>query len=428
LPEFLDIYIKDLCLKANYLKSLYNLHGDRGLSEALGNYFGRYWVEFNFPKDSSVDFNVLAVDSSSRHLSTENGGLFYVARALGLTGSGDTYRRVDCGFDFCFTGDGSDFVGRVMEWLEHLTIMDALNSGFRGVILLDGSIYGRLSHVPLEFNLTSNKDFMIRYFDDLIKLMDLCRRFKVPLIGVSKGSASHFFRDFLLGLLAVDVGVKLGFDALSIKNYIFKVFDDRKNAANLLSGLPEDLKRVFMELIHRKPDFQLILRYAKSTGYTYPLLLNPPPRTIRAFKRAELSPIEFLKSAFPYSSISEDFVNWASGVVSKLHDLPAIISFHVLPSIGDTPMRVDVPAWVFDVDEKFIDFRWPEAVDVDVSPILKILSAGYCGLDNYNVWLTSVDRMVRLGRRVFEDMYLSKFEEIVNAKVTSRGYRRVRYP
>ena len=428
MPEFIDLYIRDLFSKANVLRSLYNLHEDHGLSNVLGDYFDKYWVEFKFSKDSSMDFNVFAVDSSSRHLNTGNGGIFYVARALGLTGSGDVYRRVDCGFDFCFAGNGSEFIGRVMEWLEHLTIIDALNSGFRGVVLLDGSIYGRLSHVPLEFNLTSNKDFMIKYFDDLIKLMDLCRRFKVPLIGVSKGSVSHFFRDFLFGLLAVDVGVKLGFDALSIKNWIFKIFDARRSAANILSGLPEDLKKIFIGLIHRKPDFQLILRYSKSTGYTFPLLLNPPPRTIRAFKLAERNPIDFLKAAFPYSSLSGGFIDWAVNVVSKLKDLPAIISFHVLPSLGDIPMRVDVPAWFFNVDEKFINFKWPEAIDVDVTPILNILSAGYCGLDNHNVWLTNVDRMVRLGRRVFEDMYLSKFEEIVNAKVTSRGYRRVRYP
>ncbi|MCS7369597.1 MAG: hypothetical protein NDF57_07790, partial [archaeon GBS-70-058] len=65
MPEFIDLYIRDLFSKANVLRSLYNLHEDHGLSNVLGDYFDKYWVEFKFSKDSSIDFNVFAVDSSS---------------------------------------------------------------------------------------------------------------------------------------------------------------------------------------------------------------------------------------------------------------------------------------------------------------------------------------------------------------------------
>ena len=35
-----------------------------------------------------------------------------------------------------------------MEWLEHEVVLEALNNGFEGYVLIDGSIYGRLAHVP----------------------------------------------------------------------------------------------------------------------------------------------------------------------------------------------------------------------------------------------------------------------------------------
>ena len=65
---------------------------------------------------------------------------------------------------------------------------------------------------------------------------------------------------------------------------------------------------------------------------------------------------------------------------------------------------------------------------INLNEVLKLLSAGYCGLGNYNIWLTAVDNEVKLSRVDFEELYLKKFEEIIGKKATPRGYRRVRYP
>jgi len=428
LPEFLDLYIKDISSKTHLIKSIYHLSSDSKINELFKDLFDKYWVYFEFSYTSLDEFNVLAVDSSSRHLNTSNGGLFYVARALGLSSSHEVYRRVDSGFDYCFSSDCSGIISRFMEWLEHLVIIDALNSGFRGFILLDGSLYGRFSHIPLELDLTCNRDFMIKYFEDLLNLLNLSKRLNVPIIGVSKGSVSSFFRNFLIGILAVDVGVKFGYDALWIKELLNKVLDRKRSALYILDKLPEGLKVIVKELLNRRPDFQLILNFAKSTGYSMPLFLSPHPRTIRAFKLIERNAIEFLKSAFPYSSISNEFLDRSIGVIKGLLDLPAIISFHILPSLSDIPLKIDIPAYFFGFEDKFMDFIWPEIIDVDLSNILNLLSSGYCGPENYNIWLSNVDGMVKLSRRVFESIYLPKFEDILGSIVTSRGYRRVRYP
>ncbi|MEM2137145.1 MAG: DNA double-strand break repair nuclease NurA, partial [Candidatus Methanomethylicia archaeon] len=409
-------------------KNIYNSSEELKSIGLFKDVFNRFWVESNLPEASSTDFNVLAVDSSSRYIDTGNGGIFYVVRALGITSFGADYRRVHSDFDYCFNGDCENVIGRVMEWLEHLVALEALENGFRGFILLDGSIYGRFSHVPLETGLSHDRGFMVKYFEDLLNLFNLARRFNVPIIGVSKMSSSSFFRNFLIGVLAVKVARESGFNVIWVRDLLNNILDRRRSALLEVEKLPTNLKNIVREFLYRKPDFQLILEYARSTGYTMPLLLNPPPRTLRAFKLMDRNPITFLKSAFPISCMRDGFMDWALNVVKHIPKLPAVISFHILPSISDVPIRVDVPAWVFGFEDGFIDFNWPIVADVDLNDILKLISSGYCGLDNYNVWLTSVDRMVRLTRRVFENIYLPKFEDIVGRFVTSRGYRRVRYP
>lgn len=428
MPEFLDLYIRELSSKTDFIKKIYNSTFDLNVSSMFREVFKRFWIPYTPPNIDPNEFNVLAVDSSSKYIDTGNGGVFYVVRSLGLSISGDVYRKLHCNFDFSFSGDFSNISSRFMEWLEHLTIIDAIESGFRGFVLFDGSLYGRFSHIPMELDLAYGRDFMIKYFLDLLKMMELAKKFKVPIIGISKGSITSFFRNFLIGVLAIEIASKLGLDDLWIKNLMYQILDRKKSALTILDKLPVDLKIVVKELLNRRPDFQLIIDYAESIGYSVPLILNPPPRTIRAFNRIKRNPLDFLKSAFPYSSISNEFIDRYIGDIVKLLDLPAVISFYLLPSKSDIPLKVDLPAWFFGFEDKFSNYDWPEIVNVDLNDILKLIVSGYCGLDNYNIWLVNVDNMVKLSRRVFEGVYLPKFEEIIGGFITSRRYRRVRYP
>jgi hypothetical protein len=91
-------------------------------------------------------------------------------------------------------------------------------------------------------------------------------------------------------------------------------------------------------------------------------------------------------------------------------------------------MRIDLPAWMFENNSKLKAIGWPEPVNINLTQILDLISSGYCGLENYNIWLSHVDSEVKLKRKVFEELYLNKFEEIIGKHSTSRGYRRVKYP
>lgn len=433
MPDFLESYIRELNAKSGRMKSGYTAKSSKVALE-LKKAFERFWISADFPSSSPSEFSVLAVDSSSQHIVTSNGGIFYVVRALALSKS-KRYRELVTDFDF--TSDSSYdavySIHRKMEWLEHKVALQAVKDGFNGFILLDGSIYGRLVHIPIETGYVNDRAFMLKYFETVIELLKTCRENNIPIIGISKESRTAFFREFLIKTIASEMADEMGLNTEKIERLISLALDNRRMAVKELEKIEEEkniniLSGLIEELFARKPDFQLILSYAETVGYTTPLLLGASVRWRRSYKRIARDPEGFVKSNFPISSRDRNFVDWALDIVNSISDLPAIVSFHLLPAINDTPMRVDVPAWIFGIGKKLSEVGWPEAVSVDLSEILRLISAGYCGLENYNVWLKAVDDEVKLRRDVFENLYLPKFEEIVGRFATPRGYRRARFP
>jgi len=431
MPDFLEPYLKELSSKTERIKDEYNNSKLSRITSELRVAFDEYWRSAELIGSSPSEFVVLAVDSSSQHIVTSNGGIFYVIRALALS-KDRKYRKVVADFDFTSDSmyEAVHIIHRKMEWLEHEVALEAINDGFEGYILLDGSIYGRLVHIPIETGYVNDRAFMLKYFETLIKLLESCRENCIPIVGISKESRTSFFREFLIKIVAEKLIDEIGLSKAELERLLSLALDDKRRAVKELEKLKHSsiFKEIMEELLARRPDFQLILSYAKSAGYTTPLILGASARWRRSYRRIVINPEGFIKSNFPVSSRDRDFVKWARSIVEKIPDLPAVISFHLLPAINDTPMRVDVPAWVFGIRKKLSEVGWPEEADIDISEILRLISAGYCGLENYNIWLKAVDDAVKLKRDVFENLYLSKFEELVGRFATPRGYRRVRFP
>lgn len=433
MPDFLDSYVMELGTKSERIRSDYSTKSSKVALE-LERAFERFWISQDLPNSSPSEFSVLAVDSSFQHIVTSNGGIFYVVRALALTKS-RKYRELVTDFDFSSDSmhDVVHTIQRKMEWLEHRVALQAVKDGFEGFLLFDGSIYGRLAHIPIETGYVNDRAFMLKYFKTVIELLDSCRKEGLPIIGISKESRTAFFREFLIKTIASEVRDEIGLSAEKLEKLLSLALDDRKMAIKELEMMENEmdvgiLRDLIEELFARRPDFQLILSYAETVGYTTPLVLGAPIRWRRSYERILRDPEGFVKSNFPVSSRDRDFVEWALEVVKDIPNLPAIISFHLLPAINDTPMRIDIPGWVFGIEKKLSEVGWPEAVSIDLNEILRLISAGYCGLENYNVWLKAVDNGVKLSREVFENLYLPKFEEIVGKFATPRGYRRVRFP
>ncbi|WP_456449946.1 DNA double-strand break repair nuclease NurA [Palaeococcus sp. (in: euryarchaeotes)] len=408
----------------------------KGIGPLMKQEITKWWIPVSLKtyERKPRDFNVLAIDSSYQMERLKNGGLFYVVRALGLNGKNE-YRELEADFDYTegSAHEVTNIVQRKMEYLEIKLATEALSNGFDGVILIDGSLYGRISHLMIESPLSNDREFFIRYYQEVMKLFKLARENNVLVIGISKESGSRFFRDFLIKQIITLPEVRGDVSEEEAKRLISTSLDRKREAFGYVKqlklkysniGLLED---VLKELTIPRPDYQLIETSITEPGYTIPLLLGPSSRWLRGIKQIEGTPLSYLKSHFPVLSNNEDFVTYAKVVLNHLKELPAIVSFHILPDRRDSPLRIDVPAFCIGLSAKFQDVGWPKPIDEDIFEVLSIVATGYGGLDYHNIWLWKVDREVKFHRKEFDDMYLSKFKELVGVSLNARDYRRVRF-
>lgn len=129
------------------------------------------------------------------------------------------------------------------------------------------------------------------------------------------------------------------------------------------------------------PDSEMIYRWTDRAGYSTPVILGR-----WGFTRGSR---ELLKR-------------------EELSRAPAIVSFFVRLADFDDAVRVDIPATAVGCEVCLGEVRG-EILDLDrhdLRPILQVLAADYGGLEVYNALLYSVDREVRLERRMMNEVYL----------------------
>jgi len=435
MPRFYDLFNGEITKKRDSWRNRYH-EPPKGIWPFVKREIERWWVRAPLKtyERRPSDFNVLAIDSSYQMERLRNGGLFYVVRALGLSRKRE-YRRLEVDFDYTegSAHEVTNIMQRKMEYLEIKLATEAISDGFRGVVLLDGSLYGRVSHLPVESPLSNDRGFFIRYYREVLRLFDLAEEGGVLVVGVSKESGGRFFRDFLIKQVITLPEVRGEVPEEEAKRLISMALDRRREAFRHMKRLKSAygsvglLEDVLKELTTPRPDYQLIETSVTGTGYTTPLLLGPSSRWLRRLRRVGEDPDGYLRGHFPTLSDNEEFMRGARVVLTRLRDLPAVISFHVLPDVRDSPLRVDVPAFCLGLPRRFHEVGWPEPTDADVSRVLSIVATGYGGLEYHNVWLWKVDREVKFHRREFDDMYLSKFKEVVGVILNARDYRRVRF-
>ncbi|MEM2673512.1 MAG: DNA double-strand break repair nuclease NurA [Candidatus Bathyarchaeia archaeon] len=442
MPVFLDDFARLVNGKRYYLKDKI-LRGKPSLLESdLRESMFAHWVFLGDLSEFSAsprDLDVIAVDSSVYTNLLSNGGVFYIIRAMSMRRD-IVNRKIDSDVIF-----GRDKMSRIhelisvkMEMLEFEVILKALQDGFDGdVIMLDGSLYGRASHLPMEFKVEEERDALLHYFRIYKELLDFCCKSGVLLVGVSKESRSTFYRDYLLSLIfdrrmeELDIEEE---DKRLLRDVFFQVLDIERVAFKRFYELKEKygsklnvIELILRELASYRPDYQLIINYISSIGYMRPLLLGPNIRMGRRLKECSESPKKYVGKYFPRLTIDggDEFVEWASRILRGILEFPSFVSFYVLLDPRDSPIRIDMPYY----NKGLLEVSWPEPVEVDVRNILKVMVTGYCGLNAYNIWLKSVDERVRLRREIVDDIYFPYLERIFGEKIIrGRGYRRVKYP
>ncbi|MCJ7635341.1 DNA double-strand break repair nuclease NurA [Candidatus Bathyarchaeota archaeon] len=442
-PDFLEDFASSFLRKKENFKERMLKGKPNMLDSDFRQLFSSIWIPLEKLDEYVADagsLEITAVDSSIYSNPMSTGGIFYVIRALATCKERE--RRIletDVFFTKASLLESQRFLGRKMEMLEFQVAIDAIKNGLScSVILIDGSLCGRASAFPVETKIEDERLTLLNYFQSYRELLDLCKQKEITLIGVSKESRSTFYRDYLLSLIFSEELNELEkeIDPADVnrlkpllRETIIKSEQTIIKFDKLRQRYDHKLDRVGIildELRSSRPDYQLLMTYASTSGYAKPMLLGPSENLSRMLQQCLRNPRKYIRTHFPISTREkgEDFIDWASNVLSGFKDFPAFVSTYYLLDPRDSPMRVDLPFW----DRPFVRAGWPKPLEFSVEKVLQVLITGYCGLDCYNLWLKNVDERVRLKKRTVDTIYFPLMEKQFGAKIIrGRSYRRVKY-
>jgi len=451
LPKFLDLFVAELRRSADTFRDILTKGKISGLDDAFRQQFEEHWHTLR-PQEGPFG-NVAGIDSSRATRMFANGSFLHIARAIGISSWKKEYRYLRTGLHAVRASDPDmrTFLALESEFCEHTIALDIIQDDLNrkiDAIFIDGSLYGRMTHVPIEFNLVGHQELPLSYMEKFVTLLEECKRRSIVPIGISKDSRVSFLSRILLDailrseLLNLEQVVPRQ-QLRDLKHAIDDIETDPTKAYKIIEELKQDPRsttdtciEIVREYMYTRPDFQLIGRWVKLSGYTTPLELGLVTRgTIIEFSRMAPNQAQYVRRRFRNalleSETRDEFVYWGSEVVRKMLDFPSIVTFHLLPDHRDTPLRIDIPSWALGMPtSKLKDFEGVKiAENLDphaLNNLLNFLMTSYGGLENYNIWLTKADVDVRLGRNAMDTLYEPLLERELRTKLRhERRYRRV---
>jgi hypothetical protein len=442
MPDFLDEFASSILDQKDVMRERILKGKPNPLQSAFKEHFSVLWKTLHNIDEYTSNIGVLsvtAVDSSIYMNLMSTGGIFYVIRSLAICKNKES-KKLQTNVFFTKSGlmEAHYYIGTKMEMLEFQTAIDAMkNDSECSAILIDGSLYGRAMHVPVETKVEEDRLAALEFFKTYEELLDLCKKKGILIAGISKESRATFYRDFLLKQIFVEELKKTDIDAGDRQRLtaIFpEILESERTAFSKFRRLKQKygskldtVELILIELASSRPDYQLVMNFAESIGYTQPLVLGPSARAAQRMRPFSLNPRKYVTTNFPITvrEKGKEFVDWGSEVVSGIPNLPSFVSFYLLMDVRDSPIRIDLPCW----EQPLSKTGWPKPIDSNIHDLLRIMINGYCGLDAYNLWLKNVDERVRLKRHTVDTIYFPFMERLFDAKIIrGRGYRRVKYP
>ncbi|MCD6457930.1 MAG: DNA double-strand break repair nuclease NurA [Thermoproteales archaeon] len=440
MPRFLDLYVEKIRNKKEAIKNLLSYSEDT--LKFYKEIFRQYWR--SLPRPVSSDAEIFAIDSSDGLIECREGITIHVCRALALSNNGIELRELEV-YPFYSTSSIElvTFRSRVREHLEHVLALKCIEkfSSDRKlkVVILDGSLYGRMAHLPKDLEIPGHEDFMLDYIEIYHRLFVKAREKNVVIVGLSKDSRSRVYRRIML---FEEIIRRMQEKEINSSLYVFvreiwnDVWRNPKTALKKLDqvlGVPEWIKEILKEILKPRPDVQVISTLANDAGYILPALLKTPAPAldslINAIKRNQL--LEYIDKGFQKSFIEKGFKIYdkALRILPKILEYPDIVMFYLVPRKRDIPIRVDVPKWVVSLKEDDGSMKILRDVDDELSWIISMLVDMYAGPRHYNVLMEQVDAKVKFKLQdiinVYEPLLSKELDFLIEH---TRDMRRVRYP
>mgnify|MGYP001037247021 CR=1 FL=1 len=451
MPEFLDAFVSEIERKRGRFKQLLSKGVSSPLDKDLQKLMQTNWrplPDIEPDGEQSLPPKAIAVDGSRASRFLAVGSTLYVVRSLAICGK-RRFRRLESDVlaSRADVRDISRYIDRKSEWIEHAVARDAIEGMAENgceFLLIDGSFHARLMALPRDMPQEGQRGFMIDYFREYLGLLEVCRERRIAPVGVSKDSRVTFLRDHFLKMLLEEElkALKLSKeDDREIRQTFEEIIHRRRGKrvkrftrleSKYGSGKLDRVIQILLEARMLRSDHQMILNFTTSEGYSTPLELGAFGRGGELLDTYCREPREYVSRHFPEAvdeaADPESFIDESANVLSMIPSFPTIVSFHMRLDKRDTPLRLDVPSWVFGIDRSLKDLSGFSPISHDnIEGIVSALRRLFGGITHYNILLTSVDTEVRLKRDTVDRIYVPLLEKSLQLQLPLpqvRGYRR----
>lgn len=181
------------------IRELLFLSEDSPVRNKYRQVFSENFTEFNREQESTM--KVAATDSSEFVRELYNGKKLILSRSFTKFG-GKIHTRFMSRVMSVDREDMNTFIVMLMEYLEHLSVIDFLESGPEAdAVLIDGSLTGRLFHRRKRLNAEGFENFPEEYYRTVSRLFASSEKAGIPLVFQAKSSETTIFRRYLLSCL-----------------------------------------------------------------------------------------------------------------------------------------------------------------------------------------------------------------------------------
>lgn len=431
LPQFIDLFLEELDKKA---QKIINVIEDS--PERLNLYRELLRDKWHpLPAEAQLNKTIYAVDSSDGGIELRGGATIHITRSIAVSNTNDEKRCLRVNVFYAKNQrDYVDYRRLAREHVEHQAALKALENMDQGdLLLIDGSLYGRMLHVFRPLKIHGLEHFLAEYVDTYHKLLAEALEKNVTLVGVSKDSKSTLLKEALLHEKLLETPVNSQLKTKLEELYSDLARNPRKTLEKIarmrqLNILPEEIYQIFLEASNPEPDVKILGNLQLSPGCSSPLILSLKKEhsgQLEVFLQRDKEKIkERLRISFSEILSDEDTLEKLAQSVSKIAEYPPIIMLYAIFREKDIPLRVDIAApGISAAETTFLKNAPPVVRDV-----LATLRALYAGLKHYNVLLEAADDKVKMRRKNVE-----YYKQIIERKLNkileqTRGARRVSFP